>query len=476
MRKLYLPLLIALSVSAAEAQTNMTLEQCIEYALANSISIQNSVLDERSANARVKEITGLGLPQITGNISLAYNNKMRRFFTENIDTTVRPDAFGFVQNVPGAKDRDIVAGQNFFQLKGSGDASVTINQLIFNGSYFIGLKAAKALKEQSAKSTINSKVTVVDNVTKAFYLALINRERIALFNSNIGRIDTLLRNTIALNKTGFAESIDVDRLQVAFNNLSTEREKFTNLQALSIELLKFQMNYPINNPLEISGDISSINPVVNPESYKASWDYSTRPDYQSLEVARKLQNINIKYNYSQGMPSIAAFANLGYSTQSPTIGGLFKTNTGIIDNGFIGPDKWYGYSMFGVGVNIPIFSGFQLGYKIQQEKITLLKIENGMRQLKSGIDLEIKSSLTNYQNAIKSMESQKQNMDLSAKIARVTKIKYEQGVGSNLEVLTAENTLKESQVNYYNAMYDAVVAKVNLDKAYGRLLPENKSN
>jgi outer membrane protein TolC len=99
-----------------------------------------------------------------------------------------------------------------------------------------------------------------------------------------------------------------------------------------------------------------------------------------------------------------------------------------------------------------------------------------MKQMKSGIDLEIKNSLVTYQNAIKTMQSQKENMDLSEKIARVTKIKYEQGVGSNLEVLDAENTLKESQVNYYNALYDALVAKVDLDKAYGKLLPQTQSN
>ncbi len=474
MRKLYLTLLIALSVAVAEAQTAMTLEQCVDYALANAIGIQNSVLDERSAAARVKEITGMGLPQINGTVQVAHNYKLPRFFGRNIVTANNPDAFGFFLDIPNAADGDIVAGQNFFQLKSSGQAAVNVNQLIFNGSYFVGLQAAKAFKELSFKNTVNSKVNVIDQVTKAFYLALINRERIGLFNSNIGRIDTLYRNTLALNKNGFAEAIDVDRLQVALNNLTTEREKFINLQALSVELLKFQMNYPMDSPLEISGDISSINPVVDADVYKKDWDYLSRPDYQTLEVNRKLQNLNIKNNYAQRLPSIGAFANLGFSTQSNGIGGIFKTNTSLSDNGFIGPDKWYGFSLFGVSMNVPLFSGFQSSYKIQQEKVTLLKIENGMKQLKSGIDLEIKSSLTNYQNAIKSMQSQKQNMDLSAKIARVTKIKYEQGVGSNLEVLDAENALKESQVNYYNAMYDAVVAKVNLDKAYGRLLPENK--
>jgi outer membrane protein TolC len=237
------------------------------------------------------------------------------------------------------------------------------------------------------------------------------------------------------------------------------------------------MNYPIENTLEISGDISSLNPVVDPNTYKTGWDYVSRPDYQVLEGNRKLQVLNIKNYRSQALPTIGAYANLGYSTQSADIAGLFKTNSkGVENTEFYGPDKWYDYSSFGLSVNVPLFSGFQLKHKTQQEKVNLLKIENGIRQLKQGIDIEIKSSMIAYQNALRTMESQKQNMDLSAKVARVTKIKYEQGVGSNLELLEAENTLKHSQVNFYNAMYDAIVAKINLDKAYGKLLPENKSN
>ena len=477
MRKLYILLFLLISAAVIEAQTStFTLDQCIEYALANSIDVVNSKLDEESAVARVREITGLGMPQVSGAVSITHNQKLARFFGRNIVSATNPDAFGFFVDIPDAQDGDIVAGQNFFQLKSAGNAGVTINQLVFNGSYFVGLQAAKGLKELSVKQTSQTKTELVDKVSKAFYLALINRERITLFNSNIGRVDTLLRNTKALNQSGFAENIDVDRLQVAYNNLITEKEKFVNLQALSIELLKFQMNYPMDKELEISGEIAEIDPIVNPTEYKRDWDYLARPDYQVLETNRKLQTLNIKNFKSQALPTIGLFANLGYSTQSPNIGGLFKTNTPINDDGFVGPDKWYGYSMYGLQMNIPLFSGFQLHHKIQQEKINLAKIENSMKQVKSGIDLEIKNSLVVYQNAIKTMQSQKENMELSANIARVTKVKYEQGVGSNLEVLEAENTLKESQVNYYNALYDALVAKVDLDKAYGRLLPQTKSN
>jgi len=178
------------------------------------------------------------------------------------------------------------------------------------------------------------------------------------------------------------------------------------------------------------------------------------------------------------MPSLVAFANLGYSTQSNNIGGIFKTNSAVEATDQIGPDKWYGFSLFGATLNIPIFSGLQRTYKVQQSKLSLMKIENNTRLLESSIQLEAKQARSTLDNAIKSLNAQKENMDLATNVARVTKIKYEQGVGSNIEVIDAETSLRESQTNYYNALYDALVAKVDLDKAYGKLLPttsnENK--
>lgn len=464
---------------ATAQSASFTLEQCIEYALKNNFDVQNALLDEQSATSKVKETIGMGLPQVNGSVSVVHNKKLARFFQSRAVAYnfAAPEGLDYADFFPELGDNDVVAIQNFFQLRNNGGASVDISQLIFNGSYFVGLQASQAFKDLSVKQTLQTRATVIEQVTKAYYLALINKERISLFDNNINRVDTLLRNTEALNKNGFAESIDVDRLSVMLNNLKIEREKFVNLQILSLELLKFQMNYPLESALTLAGNIADVNPSVDQLTYAPEGVHENRPEFQVLEVNKKLQQLNIKNNYASALPTISAFANLGYSTQSPTFGGVFATNSPSSPqfNDAVGPDKWYGTSMFGLSLNMPIFSGFQLKYRVQQEKVTLLKIENGIKQLKSGINLEIKNSTIEYQNALKTMDSQKKNMELSAKVARVTKIKYEQGVGSNIEVLDAENTLKESQVNYYNALYDALIAKVNLDKAYGKLLPESKN-
>ncbi len=468
MRTGYLLIIIFLIAGsfAVSAQNNhsYTLEQCLDYALKESVPMKNAELDERIAKARVNETIGIGLPQINGSVALDHNQQLRRFFA-----IYNPGSPFFPDPIPGLEPGDVVAARNFFQLRSTGDASIRVNQLLFNGSYLVGLQAANAYKELAEKNASQTREEVIAAVTKAYYSVLINRERIKSFDINIARVDSLLKSTRIMFQNGFAEQLDVDRLTVTLNNLITERNKFLRLQEVSVELLKFQMNYPMNQPLEVSGTLAESDMLINLDSLLADWSYTDRPDYQVLLANKKLQSLNVKNNYAAGMPVLSAFANAGYSTQSPNISGLFQTRTPIADNGQIGPDRWYSYSVFGVSLSVPIFSGLQRTFKIQQEKLMLQKIENGERQLRSQIDVEIKDALSKYMSSMETLKWQKENMDLSAKIARVTSLKYSEGVGSNIEVVEAESSLRESQVNYYNALFDAILARIDLTKALGKL-------
>jgi outer membrane protein len=301
---------------------------------------------------------------------------------------------------------------------------------------------------------------------------LVNNERIKLFDSNIARVDSLLRTTTALNTSGFAEEIDVDRIQVSLNNLKSERLKFLNLQNLSMALLKYQMYYPMDKELSIAGNIAELK--IDEQlftQYEDGWDYKNRIEYKVLDTNRKLLELDLKNKYAASLPNLSGFVNLGYSTQSPNISGIFKTNTNLSDNGLVGPDKWYSFSTFGVTLNVPLFSGLQRTYQVQQAKLSLLKTQNNVTSLKQSIDLSIQQNSVTYQNSVETLKSQSENMELAEKVARVTKIKYEQGVGSNIEVIDAESSLREAQINYYNALYDAMISKVDLDKAFAKIDP-----
>ncbi len=472
MNRYYLLTIVLLTTfTGAQAQqasgSSFTLDQAIQYALENSVTAKNAALDEQIAKAKVNETRGIGLPQVSASATVLHNQKLGRFFTTYTSQG------GFVEidpnDFPGIQDGDVVAAENFFQLKSSGQAGISVSQLLFNTSYLVGLQAANAYKELSEKQSQQSREQVIENVSKAYYGAIINQERIKLFDANIARVDSLFRSTKAFNTNGFVEEIDVDRTEVALNNLLAERDKFINLQKLSLELLKFQMNYPIDTDINVSGSIAEISVDRDVSVLSNEWDYKSRIDYSILESNRNLQNLNIKNKYSEGLPSLVGFADFGYNTQSPTIGGIFKTNSTFEENSQLGPDKWYPATSFGVTLNVPLFSGLQRNYRIKQEKLTALKIENSFATLKQGIDLEIKQSKITYDNALTSLDAQSRNTTLAEKIARVTKIKYQQGVGSSLEVTDAESALREAQINYYNALYDAVVSRIDLIKAYGKI-------
>jgi outer membrane protein len=450
-----------------------TLEQCIEYALQNNITAENARVDREIAEARVKETIGLGLPQISAGASIVHNPQLSRFYM-----AYNPGSVFFPADQPappGVNAGDVIATRNIFQLQSSGDASATVNQLIFNGSYIVGLQATSAFRQLAEKNALQTNEQVIQAVMKAYYGVLINRERTTLFDANIARVDSLLRNTRALHENGFAERIDVDRIRVTYNNLLAERDKFLKVNELGGQLLKFQMNYPLDQPIELVGSIQDVKVDTVLSNYSDGWDYKTRPDYQVLLAQHRMQELNLKNQYAGAFPVIGAFATGGLSTQSPNIAGVFKTNTNIASGDQLGPDQWYSYSRIGLSLNWSIFTGLSRSYRVQQEKLSLKKIDNGFRQLKAGIDLETERASIMFENALRTLHIQRDNMELASNVARITRIKYEQGVGSNLEVVDAEGSLREAQNNYYGAMFDAMIAKVDLDKAYGRLLAAAES-
>jgi outer membrane protein len=475
MKRLY-TFLIALAVSGlalaqqpqSAGEGPLTLEQCIEYALQNNITAENARVDREIADARVKETIGMGLPQISVASTIMHNQQLPRFFM-----AYNPGSPFFPAGTPappGVNSGDVIATRNPFQLQSSGDASATINQLIFNGSYIVGLQATSAFRQLAEKNALQTNEQVIQGVMKAYYGVLINRERTTLFDANIARVDSLLRNTKALLQNGFAESIDVDRIKVTYNNLLSERDKFLKVNELGEQLLKFQMNFPLDQPIALVGTIQDVKIDTVLSHYSDGWDYKTRPDFQVLQAQHRMQELNVKNQYAGAFPVINAFATGGFNTQSANVSGIFKTNTGIPSEGSIGPDKWYTYSRYGVSLSWSVFTGLSRSYRVQQEKLNLKKIDNGFRMLKTSIDLETQRAGIFFENALRTLHIQKDNMDLAANVARITRIKYEQGVGSNLEVVDAESSLKDAQNNYYGAMFDAMIAKVDLDKAYGRLL------
>lgn len=439
----------------AQAQTDsaFTLKQCLEYAYQNSPTVKNSQLDEYISSARVKEIKTTGYPQISGTAALVHNPKLKQQILAADNPLFSGGAMG--GPMPGVKLNDgRLILPNFFQLKAAGDASATISQLIFSGSYLVGLQAAKAYSDLSKKSSTQTKIEIAANVTKAYYMVMIGQERMSLFNINLSRLDTLLKQTRALNQNGFVEKIDVDRLEVAYNNLLIEKQKGENLLELGKVLLKYQIGMPVEKSLVVKEKISEL-PSSN-ISLGTRTEISNRIEYSLLQTKRELDVLNLKNVRAGYLPTLAAFAT----------GGIFNSHNNF-ERMFITP--WYSYTMLGLNLSVPIFDGFGKYYKGQQAKLEIQKSDNNLKNLENTINLQVKQSEISLKNYQITLESQKRNLDLATEIARVTKIKYQEGIGSNLEVVTAESSLRESQVNYFNAIYDVLVANVDYQISLGTL-------
>lgn len=458
------------AMGQGEQTKRFDMDDCIDYALEHEASSLNATLDEQIARLRVKETVGLGLPQVSTNVSLQHNPELPRFFAQ-YDATV-PDGEGFgpthaEAQALGMEDGDAFGSLNFFQLPSAGDANLSINQLIFDGSYIVGLQAAKTYKELSVKQKQYARGELGAAVAKAFFTVLINEDRLRLYTSNLSRLETLYRETQELFNNGFAEQIEVDRMKVSLNNATAQKSNYENLVLLSRRLLKFQMNYPLDQPLELEGSIEDVLDNSSIRNVTRDFDLENRHDYQVLEVSKKLEELNLKNMYAGAIPSISAFATLGYSTQSPNFGGLFSTNSTFAEQPEIGHDKWYNYSVVGVKLNWSLFTGLQRNYQIQQQKAKLQKLENDIDQFKDMVSIEVSDAALTLENSLRELKVQEENMELAENIYKVSEAKYKQGMGSSLEVIDAENGLQQARTNFYNTLYNAAIAKIDLVRAVG---------
>lgn len=441
MRKLLTgTLLVCAGWIAAQTQGSaFSLQQALDYALKNSPGYASAELDQKSAEHRRKEIAGIGLPQVSGSIDL-------KDYIE-IPTQLIPGDF------VGAPPGTFIPVK--FGTKYNSTAGISASQLIFSSDYIVGLQAAKEFINLSRINLTRSKAQLVADVSKAYYNSVINRERIKLLEANIVKLKKILDDTKALNQQGFVELIDVERLEVQFNNLVTEKDKVVKLVSLSENVLKFQMGYKISDPISLTDSLN----VGKEEDLLSAFklDVTKRPEYQLLESQQKLYELDVKRLRMGYLPTLAAYGAYQYNAQ--------RQEFDFLDT----DKKWFKIALIGATLNLNIFDGFQRHQRIQQARLVAEKNKFSMKSFELAAELETAAAGTNYNNAYTTMQTQKKNMELAMHVYDVAQKKYQGGVGSNIEIVTAETSLKEAQTNYFNAVYDMIVAKIDFQKATGTL-------
>lgn len=420
--------------------SSFTLQQAIDYAYGHQSAYLNAVLEEQISDAHVKEIVGLGLPQISASFDV-------KDFVE-IPTSFIPAEFF------GGESGEFIPVK--FGTRYQAAAGVSASQLIFDPTYLIGVKATKGLRELASKNTQRTKIETAVTVSKAYYNVLVSRARMQLLDANVVRVKKLKDDTQALYENGFVEKIDLDRVILAYNNLVTEKENVGRLLALGEYLLKYQIGMDIYSNLTLADSLSD-EQVRNITVSAEKPDVTKRIEYSLLQTNKNLQGMNLKRYKASYIPSLFAYGSVSANAS--------RTKFDIFDTG----ERWYPIGIIGGTLQWNLFDGLQRERKIRQANLSIKKAENDLQNITIALSLEAETGRTNLQNAIASLNAQKNNLDLANEVVKISKLKYDQGVGSNLEVVTAETSLKEALTNYYSALYDALVAKVDLDKALGNI-------
>jgi len=427
------------SDTAKISKHEFSVQQTIDYARKNNLQVKNALLNVQIQEETNREVTSAALPQISASGSYTYNAKLPV-------SLVPAEFFG---GQPGTFQK--IA----FGLKHNATGGVQLNQLLFDGQVFVGLQARESVLKFQQKNVEVTEEMIKTNIYKIYYQLVVSKQQIELLDANIERFEKLLKDTKIIYENGFAEKLDVDKVNVALTNLQTEKIKALNQIDNGYLGLKLLMGMPVKEELLLT-DTLSYDQIKGGVLEAGNFDYADRKDYQYAELGITLNEYNIRrYKLSR------------YPTLS--LNGYYNKNAQRNKFNFFGNGDWFDISAVTLNLNIPIFTGFSTKAKIQKAKLELQQSVNQREYLKISIDNDIQAAKNNFRSAISTLDFQKKNMELAESVYQQTKKKYEAGTGSQTEINTSQTDLKTAQTNYITALYDAIVAKVDFLKATGRL-------
>jgi len=438
LRRLWgIPLLLVVFNLRAQQVHDLTLSQAIDYASKNSVLVKNALLDYQIQVQSNRATTSQALPQISGN--LGWTDYIQ------IPTTLIPGEF---VGQPGT----------FIPLKFGTQynttAGVTLTQILFDGQVFVGLQARQASLDFYRKRTEITEQMIRANINKIYYQLLVGKWQIDQIDANIANQEAVLHNSSELFKNGFAEQLDVDKNTVQLANLQSERIQVEYQLSNGYLGLKVLMGMPVKDSLHLSDTLTydMVRNAVLSDDYK----YADRRDYQLLQINRQLNEYDIKRYRKEYIPTVKLNAN-------------YAQNQFTNDFNWGQKMSWFPTTYVGLAISVPIFDGFYKDANIKQAKLRLQQTSNNIDSLKNRIDNDVKEAQIRFTAALASLDYQKKNMDLSLRVYAQTRKKYEQGLGSNLEVTTALNDQRTAQANYFNALYNAIAARVDYLNAIGKL-------
>jgi outer membrane protein len=416
-----------------------SLAQAIDYSSKNSVAVKNALLDYEIQEQSNRATTSQALPQLSGSLGATYY----------IQVPVTP--------VPGGAFPGTTPGKIYafaFGLPSTNSAALNLKQVLFDGQVFVGLQARQASLDFYRKKQEITEQMIRVNVNKVYYQLLVGKFQLAQIDANIHSQEDLLHNSTEMFKNGFAEQLDIDKANVQLSNLETERIQTEYNISYGFLGLKVLLGMPIRDSLALTDTLTY--DMVRDAALTDDYKYTDRREYQLLEINRQLNEYDIKRYKKQYIPTV----NLSATYQQTQYWFHFDPTERA---------SWFPGSWVGLNINVPIFDGFYKDANIQQARLKLQQTLNNQDSMKIRIDNDVKEAQLRFNASLATLDYQKKNMELSEKVYAQTRKKYEQGLGSNIEITNAFGDERTAQANYFNALYNAISARVDYLNAIGKL-------
>jgi outer membrane protein len=448
-------LLLSAVVLQAQQKHVLSVKEAVELAFKNLAEVKNAELDYKIQEAQNEEIFGQALPQVTGNASAAHYIKLPEVLfpqsEEGIYTVLKRE--GLIGTGVTPPPPQLVPFS--FQQPWTSTVGATLTQLLFQPDVFVGLQARKTALSLSESKLQQTKEKVKDSAYKRYYAILIVERQLHYIDQGLDRLRKLYHDDSIMFVNGFAEKLDLDKVQVQINNLTSARNSIANAIDISYAALKFSIGIPQSDTVVLKDDLTTA--TLKEDILVDSFKYEDRAEIRALDYARQMQELDLKRHRLGYLPTVALQGNYSWQGQ----GAYFFTS---------GRNYSFTTAFVGLNLNVPIFQGFQRKKRVRQSELNVLKVENTIENVKQGIDFEQNITRGNLKTALASLDIQERNMVLAEKVYNSTKLKFEQGLGSSFEVLQADTEMQTAQSNYFNALYNAILAKISYQYSLGKLL------
>lgn len=458
----FLLVLTPLLLSGQDSNTKAySLKAAQDQAIQNNVQMKLAALDLQISKKTVQNVTAMGLPQIGATGS--FNHFI------DIPTSVVPaDAFGFpdwfnqwVNDVAQTTSIDpnypAASGSEFTELqfgsKYNSTVGISVNQLIFDGSYIIGLRAAKSFVQVQEQALSKTEIEVKAMVTQAYYSVLIADENVKILESNLNSITETFEDSKVLFSNGFIEQIALDQIKLLTSNLGIRHKTAGEQLEISKKLLYFQMGLPLNSTISLSDDLDALATISNADTSGIKFIHESHIDFQMAQTQVKLMELNKKKEQF---------------TYLPTLGGFFNHQQNAFNNdlSLLG-SSWYPTTLWGLSLNVPIWGGFGKAAKVKIAGYELEKAQLQQSQVADGLLLKEASARVSYTSALSIYLNQKDNLALAETIRTKMGIKFKEGLASSMELSQAENQFFSTQSAYIQSVFSLLNANIELQKALG---------